>query len=106
MNPSARHTRVGSLNQRARHQAAGAAGEQHEEDHHRQRIRRISEEEHEALDEGDLDHDVAEADGDEVQHAKLAPERVSGDSASGSTRNNITAATETISTIPEWRCRG
>ena len=55
--------------------AAQAARNQHGEDHHRQGVRGVAQEQHELLDEGHLDQDVARADAQEVeqksQHALL-----------------------------------
>ena len=54
----------------ARKQAAGAAREHEQKDHHGERVGRMSEKKHEALDEGDLHQNVAEPDGDEIKQRK------------------------------------
>ena len=54
----------------ARKQAAGAAREHEEKDHYGQRVGRMSEKKHEALDECDLHQNVTQADGYEIKQRK------------------------------------
>ena len=54
----------------AREQAARAAGKHQQENHHRQRIGGMAEEQYEALNEGNLDQDVSQSHGDEIKQGK------------------------------------